>query len=318
MYGKTYGILIRFGTDYSPSSQRSGWDLNAVPRRFIFCYTLVFVRRTSAAILSPTGCLTTHVNKQTMKRDANSPIENSSKKLATEKPSNTDNSLTTMEEDLANVKFELKDGIGSITTKLGEVFTAQSQIMEAVSFHGQHLLTLNEELAALKIEVQEKDKVINKLTGSWRDSLTKMKRDVDENTKDRRNRNMVINGLPESPNENCVKVVVEFLKKIAPSISTSDILTAYRLGKKASEGSEYNRSTMVRFKDVMVKLDVMKKKSSLKNSAENKGIFCNDDLPEEKRKIRQKLRVISNFAMNNGYDNVQVRGDKIWVDGKGG
>lgn len=172
--------------------------------------------------------------------------------------------------------------MGSITTKLGEVYTAQAQTMEAVSFHGQHLLTLSEELAALKIEVREKDKVISKLTGSWRDSLYKMKRDVDENTKERRNRNMVINGLPESPSENCVKVVVEFLKRIVPKIAESDILIAYRLGKKVNEGSVYNRSTMVRFKDVLVKLEVMKKKSSLRNNAQNKGIFCNDDLPEEK------------------------------------
>lgn len=254
--------------------------------------------------------------KQNMKRDAESPIESENKKIATGLHPITDGASATMEEELANVKCKLNEDVGSITTKLGDVYTAQAQTMEAVSFHGQHLLTLSEELAALKLEVQEKDKVINKLTGSWRDSLNKMKRDVDENTKERRNRNMVINGLPESPKENCVKTVVEFLKKIVPTITEADILSAYRLGKKANEGSDYNRSTMVRFKDVLVKFDVMRKKSALKNSAQHRGIFCNDDLPEEKRRIRQKLRVIGKFASNNGFDNVQVRGDKIWVDGK--
>lgn len=234
-------------------------------------------------------------------------MESDSKKPATEF------STATMEKGLVDLKSELDEGIGSITSKLGDVFNAQSQTMEAVGFHGQHLATLSAELAALKIEVKEKDKVISKLTST----CTRMKRDVDENTKDRKNKNMVINGLPESPNENCLCVVVEFLKRLVPTVSVSDIQSAYRLGKKSTEGSVFNRLTMVRFKDVLVKLEVMKRKSSLRNNAQNKGIFCNDDLPEEKRRVRQKLREISKFAAKNGYDNVQVKGDKIWVDGKG-
>lgn len=245
------------------------------------------------------------------KRDANSPIENDSKKMSKETSTSP---LSTVKRELECVKEEMNEGIGSLTTKLGNVFYSQSQTTEALNFHGQHIASINKELAALKLEVREKDLVINKLSRGWNDEIRKLKKDVDENTKDRRNKNMVINGLPESPNENCLGVVLEFLKKMAPNISSKDIASAYRLGKKIS--GDMNRPTMVRFKDPQIKMDVMRKKSSLKNSDSNKGIFCNDDLPEEQRRVRQKLREISRFASKNGYDDVQVKGDRLWIGGK--
>lgn len=62
---------------------------------------------------------------------------------------------------------------------------------------------LTEEVDALKSEIEQKDKIIGKLSRTCNDQLSRMKREVDENTKERKNRNMVINGLPETPNENC-------------------------------------------------------------------------------------------------------------------
>lgn len=249
-----------------------------------------------------------------MKRDANSPAESEkNKKMASDKSSSPTSAL---QIGLDEVREELKEGIGSLTTKLGEVFFAHSQSLGAINFHGQHIAGLNAELSALKLEVKEKDQIINKLSRNYSDSLSRMKRDVDENTKERKNKNMVINGLQENPNENCLSVVVEFLKRLVPSITAKDIMTVYRLGKKISGTGSMSRSIMVRFKDPLVKIEVMKKKSSLKDSAQNKGIFCNDDLPEEQRRTRQKLREIGKFALKNGYDNVMVKGDKIWVEGK--
>lgn len=63
-------------------------------------------------------------------------------------------------------------------------------------------------------------------------------------------------------------------------------------------------------------MDIIRKKSSLKDTDVNKGIFCNDDLPEEKRRIGQKMREIGKFASKQGYENVQVKEDRIWINGK--
>lgn len=195
-------------------------------------------------------------------------------------------------------------------------FFAQSETLGAVNLQSKQIAGLNEELAALKLEVKDKDRIIGKMSRNLNDQISTMKRDVDGNTRERRNWNMVINGLPESANENCMNTVVEFIKRLIPTISAKDILAAYRLGKKMGGESEFNRSTMVKFKDPQLKMDAMCKKSSLKDTEANKGIFCNDDLPEEQRRLRQKMREIGKFATKQGYQNVQVKGDKVWIDGK--
>lgn len=246
------------------------------------------------------------------KRDPSSPIESENKKMAKEilLP------MSELKRDLQEAKEELKEHVGSLTAKLGEVFFAQSEALGAANFQSKQITGLNEELAALKLEVKEKDQIIDKMSRSPKGQITTMEKQVEENTRERKNRNMVINGLPESANENCMNTVNEFLKRRIPTITAKDILSAYRLGKKMRGESEFNRSTMVKFKDPQLKMEVMRRKSSLKDTEVNRGIFCNDDLPEEKRKIRQKMREIGKFAIKHGYEHVQVKGDKIWINGK--
>lgn len=47
-----------------------------------------------------------------------------------------------------------------------------------------------------------------------------------------------------------------------------------------------------------------------------KKVYCNDDLPDSTRKLRQTLREIGRFATKIGYKDVKVTGNKIQVDGK--
>lgn len=246
------------------------------------------------------------------KRDLSSPTESENKKMSMDNLS----PMSEMKKEVSTMKEELKEHVGSLTTKLGEAFFAQSEALGAVNFQSKQISALNEELASLKLEVKDKDQIIDNMSRNMNEQLSAMKRDVDENTKERRNRNMVINGLPESANENCMNTVVEFLKRLMPSISSKDILAAYRLGKKMGGESDFNRSTMVKFKDPELKMAVMRKKSALKDTEMNKGIFCNDDLPEEQRRLRQKMREIGKSAVKQGYENVQVKGDKVWINGK--
>lgn len=177
------------------------------------------------------------------KRDPSSPIKSDSKKMAKEVVS----PLSKLKEDLGSVKGDLKDHVSSLTTKLGEVFFTQSEALGAVNFQGRQIAGLTEELAALKLEVKEKDKIIGKMSRNLTDQLSSMKKEVEENTKERRNWNMIINGLPESANENCMNTEVKFLKRLMPTITSKDIITAYRLGRKMGVDSVFTRSTMVKF-----------------------------------------------------------------------
>lgn len=224
--------------------------------------------------------------------------------------------LSGMKQEISDVKTKLDEQVGSLTTKLGEAYFAQTEALQAMNFQSKQIAGLSDELTALRLEVKEKDRTIDKLSKNANEKYDYLKKEVDENTRERRSRNMVINGLPESNNENCMNTVVEFLKRLVPKITAKDLLAAYRLGKKTGGLKDFNRSVMVKFKDPQLKTEVMRKKSSLKNAIENKGIFCNDDLPEEKRRARQKIREVGKFAAKQGYKDVQVKGDKIWINGK--
>lgn len=115
--------------------------------------------------------------------------------------------------------MKLDENVGSLTTKLGEVYFAQSEALGAVNFQSRQIAGLSKELAALKLKVTEKDRTIDKMSHDWNEKLHSMKKDVDENTKERRNRNMVIIGILECVEENCINTVVEFLRKLVPTIT---------------------------------------------------------------------------------------------------
>lgn len=79
-----------------------------------------------------------------------------------------------------------------------------------------------------------------------------------------------------------------------------------------------NRALFVKFKDIESKHEIMKRKSVLhKNKALGLGrVFCNDDLSEEVRLKRQEMREIARYAVNIGYVNTKVTGDKLVFGGR--
>lgn len=75
-----------------------------------------------------------------------------------------------------------------------------------------------------------------------------------------KSKNLVINEIPEKPDENCKTSVTTFLKNIIPSFSADSIENAYPLGKPAKK---LVRGVLVKFKNFEWKQNVMAKKSAL-------------------------------------------------------
>lgn len=57
-------------------------------------------------------------------------------------------------------------------------------------------------------------------------------------------------------------------------------------------------------------------KSALKDRKDLNKVFCNDDLTDKNRKIRQKIRLIAKFASAQGYKDVKAKGNKLILDGR--
>lgn len=105
-------------------------------------------------------------------------------------------------------------------------------------------------------------------------------------------------------------MAITFLKDLVPNIESKDIVNAYRMGAPG----ESKRSILIKFKSLDTKMEIMSKKSTLKDKKKMKNVYCNEDLPERTRKLRQKLREIGRYAIKTGHK--YVTGNKIQINGE--
>lgn len=167
------------------------------------------------------------------KRDAESPkMGDDNKRPALDLPIPKETADTKFGEKLQSeidkICNELMDGIGSLTSKMGELYFTNQQTVASLNYQGSNIGGINEDIADLKDQLDEKDEEIRDLRGQLREALSKIEeaqKDIGEVKTDIRNKNMVINGLPEVNNENCKLTVLKFLKNIDPSMKPEHIET---------------------------------------------------------------------------------------------
>lgn len=226
----------------------------------------------------------------------------------------------TPRDDLEQLKSELKteihENISQVSTRLENLYLSHSAMVGSVNFHGDFLESINTRLQESVKREKTKDKQIEELRFELQETKAILRR-VDAKTKENslelKSKNLVINGIPEKDGEVYKKSVTTFLKNIIPDFSADRIANAYRLGKPAKN---MVRGMLVKFKEVEHKQEVMSKKGALKNKKELNSIFCNDDLPDECRKLRQKMRLIARYATSLGYKDVKAKGNNLIFEGK--
>lgn len=131
------------------------------------------------------------------------------------------------------------------------------------------------------------------------------RQEIRQVAQDVKDRNLILNGLPETGDEVTLDVCIIFLKNIDPTIKKEDIESAYRMGKKESKKGP-NRVMLVKFKFGDRKQEVMRKKAALKSKKHLGKVYCNDDLPEATRKVIQDMRDIAAYAKKIGYQEAKV------------
>lgn len=129
--------------------------------------------------------------------------------------------------------------------------------------------------------------------------------------------NFSVDGLAESDkkNENLKSVLVEKVNTQAKvKISQSDITTAYRVGKYDKD-AKYPRTVYITVKNDQVRNTLLKCRSKLPVTEEEKAIFLNEDLPPSYRQRKSMLRDLIKVAKEK---KIPAKIDKggIKVDGK--
>lgn len=221
-----------------------------------------------------------------------------------------------LENATCELRSELQDKVNHITSRLENLYMSHSAMVGSVNFHNDFLDSINTRLQDAAKRDKMKDKQIEDLNFELQEAKA-MLRQVNKKTTDTlmeiKSKNLVINGIPEKPDENCKTSVTTFLRNIIPNFAADSIENAYRLGKPAKK---LTRGMLVKFKNFECKQNVMVKKSALKDRKDLNKVYCNDDLTDEGRKVRQKIRLIAKYASSQGYRDVKAKGNKLILEGR--
>lgn len=137
--------------------------------------------------------------------------------------------------------------------------------------------------------------------------------------------NIRIDGKPEDNTENLLRYVTDLASFLNPTEpEQSRILSVYRVGKK--QGTEANqhrrgwavirpRTVLITFKSVYDRNMFYFARTKLKGSDQYKGIFLNDDVSPQTRKMRDDFRSVAVLARDSGRE-VRVHGDGVIIDGR--
>lgn len=214
------------------------------------------------------------------------------------------------------LRSEIQGKVDNISTKLENLYLSHSAMVGSVNFHGDFLDSINTRLQDAVKRDKLKDKQIEDLTFELQETqatLRQVNKKATDTQMELKSKNLVINGIAEKPDENCKTSVTTFLRNIIPNFSADSIENAYRLGKPAKK---LVRGMLVKFKNLESKQSVMVKKSALKDRKDLNKVYCNDDLTDENRKVRQKIRLIAKFANSQGYKDVKAKGNKLILKGR--
>lgn len=226
--------------------------------------------------------------------------------------------LSDLKRSMELMKEEFRDSINSMTQKIGEVVITQNATTQATNFQADFLEEVNEKCADQQLrhtKIERKMEVMSQAITGNESNIQSARQEIRQVAQDVKDRNLILNGLPENTDEVAIDVGLKFLKNIDPTIKEDDIETAYRMGKKENKKGS-TRILMVKFKFGERKQVVMRKKAALKSKKQLGKVYCNDDLPETTRRVIQDMRDIAAYATKIGYTDAKVSGCKLTVNGK--
>lgn len=247
------------------------------------------------------------------KREATSPADEQGKEI--KRKSQAAQKSTNMEPDVVT---KMEEAMVEISAKVGECVTTNSDTVATLNAHSDIMCTSNKEIKVLIAENKRLTKRLDNLEADKkadRERITQVERLANTNAHALKNSNIVIEGIPENPNENCRVVAAEILKAIEKKSGAEDIISAYRIGH-SSEHSKRPRSMVVKLTDPLIKLIIMENKWRLTKLDNYANIFLNDDLPPDIKKERRTLREIARFAIQQGYKGVKASGSKLLIEGR--
>lgn len=196
--------------------------------------------------------------------------------------------ITELKKNMEDMKIEFRESLDSMSRKLGEVVITQNATTQATNFQSDFLEEVNEKCVDQQLKTTKNERkmevMAQAITGN-ETNIAAARQEIRQVSQDVKERNLILNGIPESVIEVPLNTAIKFLKNIDPTITSNELEKAYRMGKQESKKGSI-RVLLVKFKIGDHKQEIMRKKAAMKNKKQLGKVYCNDDLPEGSRKVR--------------------------------
>ncbi|KAJ3662442.1 hypothetical protein Zmor_006792 [Zophobas morio] len=197
-----------------------------------------------------------------------------------------------LKKEMEENKKEIRDGIYDLKKDLTDLRTETRENKE--------------EIQNLRQEIEKKEESWIKEKNELRDKLAEMEERLETLERDKRRNNLVITGIKiNTDNEEILKEAIQNMieKEIGLQI---EVTKAYKVGEKIC---------IIETKNWNDKMEILKKKSVLKNRPKGQEIYINPDYTVKERIIQKKIREFAKKEREHGI-SVKVKFQKVEVEGK--
>lgn len=224
-----------------------------------------------------------------------------------------ENGFTKINEEIAALKFELKNDIKSVREELNEATKSLNAAWEEVS-------SLQEKIRILQQQLDSTTEENGKLKEDFEALRVRIVKQEDYS----RRENLRFYNIPESAqetNEDCVQKVKQVLSDLgAPSDIEFHVI--HRTGKpninygasSTSEGEPRPRPILARFVSRMDSESIWLKRKELRKSLRFSTVLIDKDLSPESARERVKLRAAYKKAKDLNIDKVFIKGKNLIVN----
>ena len=142
-------------------------------------------------------------------------------------------------------------------------------------------------LPQLEASIAAENERLSKEVGHLRSALQSQAFELDRLAQYSRRENVRLHGIPETADENTNDVVIALASDMGVHIDEHDICISHRLQKSRSM---QERPIIVRFVRRDTKIDMMRKKKTLRTIDQYRNTFVNDDLTPLRSKMLRALK----------------------------
>lgn len=205
--------------------------------------------------------------------------------------------------------------LSALETKMDEIQTGYDKVEKSLGYHVEDVTANKTEIEKLNGLVRAQQKAIERLINDNR-KIKKKFENLQElvNSIDNRQRkyNLIFEGVNEGEKENTKQVVTKLITDAVTGCDTSNIDSAYRLGKKVGSKS---RPIMITFANLTTKDLILLKANEIKKKSENSTLWINKDLSDASRIRSMEVRKCYNLMRKHKH-KCQLVGSTIHFDFK--